>query len=172
MMITPEYAQTMARYAVWQNQSVYAAADTLSDAERRQDRGAFFGSIHNTLNHILWGDQIWMHRFAGTPSPKAPSIPDSVAQIDIWDELRRERVSFDGVISNWADDLTSDWLAGTMTWYSLAAEREISAPHSLLVTHMFNHQTHHRGQVNAMLTAAGAQPEDTDLMLLAIRDSE
>jgi uncharacterized damage-inducible protein DinB len=103
---------------------------------------------------------------------ESATIPDSVAQIDIWDELRRERVSFDGVISNWADDLTSDWLAGTMTWYSLAAEREISAPHSLLVTHMFNHQTHHRGQVNAMLTAAGAQPEDTDLMLLAIRDSE
>lgn len=171
-MITPEYAQTMARYAVWQNQSVYAAADSLNDTERHRDRGAFFGSIHHTLNHILWGDQIWMHRFADTPAPKAPSIPESVGQVDSWDDLKCERTSFDGLVANWADALTPDWLAGTMTWYSVAANREISAPHGLLVTHMFNHQTHHRGQVNAMLTAAGATPDDTDLMLLAIRDSE
>ena len=53
-----------------------------------------------------------------------------------------------------------------MTWFSAAVERRITAPHSLLVTHMFNHQTHHRGQANAMLTAAGVNPDDTDLMLL------
>lgn len=171
-MITPEYAETMARYAKWQNQSVYAAADSLTDADRRRDRGAYFGSIHRTLNHILWGDHIWMHRFAGTPAPKAPTIPESTDQIDNWDELKRERNSFDDVIANWAADLSPDWLAGTMTWFSVAANREISAPHALLVTHMFNHQTHHRGQVNAMLTAAGARSDDTDLMLLAIRESD
>lgn len=171
-MITPEYAQTLARYAHWQNESVFGAAESLSDAERREDRGAFFGSIHETLNHLLWGDQIWMHRFAGTPAPKSPTIPDSTAQIDDWVELRQERMAFDRQISNWADNLSADWLAGTMTWYSVAANREISAPHALLVTHMFNHQTHHRGQANAMLTAAGATPDDTDLMLLAIRESD
>jgi len=64
-MITPEYVQTMARYALWQNESVFSAADSLTEAQRREDRGAFFGSIHHTLNHLLWGDHIWMHRFAG-----------------------------------------------------------------------------------------------------------
>jgi uncharacterized damage-inducible protein DinB len=55
-------------------------------------------------------------------------------------------------------------------WFSVAANREISAPLGLLVTHMVHHQTHHRGQANAMLTAAGAKPDDTDLMLLALRN--
>lgn len=168
-MITPEYVRTMARYAKWQNESVFSAADSLTDAERREDRGAFFGSIHHTLNHLLWGDHIWMHRFAGTPAPKAPTIPDSVEQIPEWADLKAERVSFDGVISNWSAEVSAEWLEETMTWYSVAVEKEISASHGLLVAHMFNHQTHHRGQANAMLTAAGARPDDTDLMLLALR---
>jgi uncharacterized damage-inducible protein DinB len=168
-MITPEYVQTMARYALWQNDSVFSAADSLNDAQRREDRGAFFGSIHHTLNHLLWGDHIWMHRFAGTPAPKVPTIPESVEQITSWEQLKAARISFDGVITHWSADVSAKWLGETMTWYSVAAEHEISAPHGLLVTHMFNHQTHHRGQVNAMLTAAGAKPDDTDLMLLALR---
>ncbi|MFT5486412.1 MAG: putative damage-inducible protein DinB [Paracoccaceae bacterium] len=169
-MITAEYIRTMAEYSAWQNESVFGAADTLDDAERRRDRGAFFGSIHATLNHLLWGDQIWMSRFAGTPEPKSPTIPESVDQIGDWEELKRERISFDGVITNWADAVEPKWLGGTLTWFSVAANHEISAPLGLLVTHMFNHQTHHRGQANAMLTAAGAKPDDTDLMLLALRD--
>lgn len=169
-MITTDYLKTMAQYGAWQNRSVYAAANTLNDPARRLDRGAFFGSIHETLNHILWGDQIWMSRFAGTPAPRSPTIPGSASQIDDWQELEQARIAFDGVIANWADDVDPGWLAETMTWFSVAAGREISAPHTLLVTHMFNHQTHHRGQVNALLTAAGASPEDTDLMLLALSE--
>ncbi|MBT4428135.1 MAG: damage-inducible protein DinB, partial [Rhodospirillaceae bacterium] len=64
-MISPDYVRTMATYNRWQNGSLYDAANTLSDDERKQARGAFFGSIHATLNHILWGDQIWMSRFTG-----------------------------------------------------------------------------------------------------------
>src|SRR5690606_4695511 len=66
-MITPEYARLFARYNCWQNKSLYDAASALSDDERKAKRGAFFGSIHATLNHLLWGDQIWMSRLAGTP---------------------------------------------------------------------------------------------------------
>lgn len=169
-MITPEYIRTMAAYNEWQNESVYAAADGLSDTERRRDRKAFFGSIHNTLSHLLWGDQIWMSRFAGTPAPKSGSIAESVDHVADWADLTRERRSFDGVIREWAERVDRDWLAGSMTWFSAAAGREITAPRRLLVAHMFNHQTHHRGQVHAMLTAAGATPDDTDLMLLALRE--
>lgn len=165
-MITTDYVRTMSRYGTWQNESVFGAADGIGDAARRENRGAFFGSIHATLNHLLWGDQIWMSRFAGTPAPDAPTIPDSVSQIDDWEGLKSERIAFDAVIRDWADGLDAAWLEGSMTWYSVAAEREITAPHGLLVTHMFNHQTHHRGQANAMLTAAGAKVDDTDLMLL------
>ena len=66
-MITPDYARAMAAYNRWQNRSLYREADALTDAERKQPCGAFFGSIHGTLSHLLFGDQVWMHRFAGTP---------------------------------------------------------------------------------------------------------
>jgi uncharacterized damage-inducible protein DinB len=69
-MIDAAYVQRMARYNRWQNENLYGAADALSDAERQRTRGAFFGSIHATLNHLLWGDRIWMSRLAGTPRPE------------------------------------------------------------------------------------------------------
>ncbi len=168
-MIAPEYVRTMAAYNAWQNDSLYAVVGTLSDSDRRRDRGAFFGSIHATLNHLLWGDQIWMSRFAGTPPPRAGTIPDSPSQVEDWEALMRERKAFDGVISEWADGISTEWLGGDLTWHSQAAGRELSAPRALLVAHMFNHGTHHRGQVHAMLTQAGARPDDTDLMLLSTR---
>ena len=61
-MITPGYVQRMARYNRWQNENLYGAADELSDEARRMDRSSFFKSIHATLSHILWADQIWMSR--------------------------------------------------------------------------------------------------------------
>lgn len=73
-MITLGYVRAMADYNRWQNENLYGAADQLTDAARKEPRGAFFGSIHATLNHLLWGDQMWMSRFAGTPKPKVPGI--------------------------------------------------------------------------------------------------
>jgi len=83
-----------------------------------------------------------------------------------WEALRRERSAFDTVIVGWADGLDPSWLDGELTWYSGAAKREVTKPKWLLVTHLFNHQTHHRGQVHSMLTQANAKPQDTDLFLL------
>jgi uncharacterized damage-inducible protein DinB len=80
--------------------------------------------------------------------------------------LSAGREKADGDISHWAAKVDDAWLAKDMTWFSGAANREVSAPHQLLVTHFFNHQTHHRGQVHAMLTAAGQETGDTDLFLL------
>lgn len=165
-MISPEHARLMARYNRWQNRSLYAAAGSLDDSQRTAERGAFFGSIHATLNHLLWGDQMWMHRFAGTPKPAPASIAQSVDYLAGWDDLARTRAAFDETIVSWADGLDARWLEGDLTWFSGAVGRELSQPKWQLVTHFFNHQTHHRGQVHAMLTAAGARPDDTDLMLL------
>ena len=162
-MITPAYVVRMARHNTWQNRSIYGAADTLSDEARKQDRGAFFGSIHGTLNHLLWGDQIWMHRFAETGLPVAPTAGESPGMYPDWTELKAQRTAFDQTISDWAGTVTDDWLAQMLDWHSRAVGRDFTTPHGLLVTHMFNHQTHHRGQVHAMLTAAGAKPEDTDI---------
>jgi uncharacterized damage-inducible protein DinB len=162
-MITPAYVRTMADYNRWQNRNLYGCADKLTDQQRKEQRGAFFGSIHATLNHLVWADQIWMSRFAGTPRPKATGIPDSITMYERWDDLKREREAFDETIIGWADKLESAWLEGDLTWYSGAAKAERTKPKGLLVTHFFNHQTHHRGQVHCMLTQCGVKPGDTDL---------
>lgn len=164
-MIDLGYVQRLARYNRWQNENVYGVADALSDAERRRERGAFFGSIHGTLSHLLWADRIWMSRFAGTPRPQG-GIPESVSLYGDWGELKHERVAFDGVIVDWADKLDDAAVAGDLTWFSNAVKAEVSRPKWLLLTHMFNHQTHHRGQVHCMLTQAGGKPGDTDLFIM------
>src|SRR5947199_3810232 len=112
-MIDVHYVQCMARYNRWQNENLYGAADTLSDAERRRDRGAFFGSIHATLNHLLWADRIWMSRLADMPPP-AGGIPQSVALVADWNDLGRERAAFDAVMVSWADQLDQATLAGEL----------------------------------------------------------
>ena len=164
-MIEPGYVRRMARYNRWQNQNLYGCADTLPDEERRRERGAFFGSIHKTLSHLLWADRIWMSRFTALPKPTV-GIPESVSLYDDWDELKRERSAFDATMIAWADSLDPSRLADDLTYYSGGAKREITAPNWLLVAHMFNHQTHHRGQVHCMLTQAGGKPHDTDLPMM------
>lgn len=164
-MIDPGYVQRLARYNRWQNENLYGVADTLSDAERRHERGAFFGTIQGTLSHLLWADRMWMSRLAGTPRP-AGGIPESVSLYGDWNELKRERAAFDAVILDWADRLDGAALGGELTWYSAAIKAERRQPIWVLVTHMFNHQTHHRGQVHCMLTQAGGKPGDTDLPLM------
>ena len=85
-MITVKYVRTMARYNAWQNTSIFDAADALSDDERRKDRGAFFGSIHETLSHLLWADTIWMSRFDGWGKPSV-GIADSAGWVQDWPDL-------------------------------------------------------------------------------------
>lgn len=164
-MIDLGYVQDMARYNRWQNGNLYGVAEPLGDAERRRDRGAFFGSIHATLSHLLWADRIWMSRLAGMPRPEG-GIPESVSLYSDWNELKRTRATFDAVMVDWADGLDVASLDGELTWYSGAIKAELRKPIWLLVTHMFNHQTHHRGQVHCMLTQAGGKPGDTDLPLM------
>jgi uncharacterized damage-inducible protein DinB len=164
-MISPRFAETLGRYNRWQNRSLYMAADGLSDAERRMDRGAFFRSIHATLNHLLWGDAIWMSRISDAPRPTV-GISESGAYCDDWDVLKRERVAMDERMIAWADGLDEAWLFGDLCWRSAILNAEVTKPRWQVVAHIFNHQTHHRGQVHAMLTAAGATPEATDLIMM------
>jgi len=165
-MIDAEYVRTMEAYNRWQNASIYGAADGLSVAERLHDRGAFFGSIEATLNHLLWGDRMWMMRFADDPPPNVSSIKESPNECADWEALKAGRAETDARIAAWALKVSDEELAGDLTWYSGALERDVTRPLGALVMHFFNHQTHHRGQVHAMLTAAGAAPDDTDLFAM------
>jgi uncharacterized damage-inducible protein DinB len=164
-MITAAYVRTMAAYNAEMNRRLYAAAANLSDAERRAPRGAFWGSIHGTLTHILWGDRQWMSRFDNWPKPTTP-IKQSAAMIDDFSELAATRETADADITRWAHKIDDGWLGNDLVWFSGAANREMRAPKGLLVSHFFNHQAHHRGQAHAMLTAAGQETGDTDLFLL------
>ncbi len=161
-MIDRAYVQRMARYNRWQNENLYGVADRLTDEERRRERGAFFGSIHKTLSHLLWADRIQMSRFTDVPRPPV-GISESASLYPDWNALKDERARFDAAIIDWADAVEQSWLAADHTYYSGAMKRELTKPRWVLVTHMFNHQTHHRGQVHCMLTQAGGKPSDTDL---------
>jgi uncharacterized damage-inducible protein DinB len=167
VMIGPAYVQRMARYNRWQNANLYGAAERLSPAEREKERGAFFGSIHKTLSHLLWADRVWMGRFTDQPRPPG-GIPESVDLYPDWRTLSEERAQFDQSIVAWADAVDEAWLGQDQTYYSGGSGKTLTRPRSLLVMHLFNHQTHHRGQVHCMLTQAGAKPHDTDLPLLPL----
>jgi uncharacterized damage-inducible protein DinB len=164
-MITPAYVRTMAAYNSEMNRRLYAAASRLGDEERRRNRGAFWHSLHGTLVHILWGDGQWMSRFDGWERPQTP-IKESDHMLVDYAELCAKRVEADAKIENWAGRVDGAYVARDMTWFSGAAQREVTAPCGLLITHFFNHQTHHRGQAHALITAAGEKTDDTDLFLV------
>jgi uncharacterized damage-inducible protein DinB len=161
--ITPDWVRMMARYNAWQNAGLRREVETLSDGEARAERGAFFGSILGTANHLLWGDETWLSRFAGHPKPEG-GIPDSVALTPDVAAWSARRAAADAAITAWARDLSD--CEGDVTWWSGVLGREARMPKDRLFTHFFNHQTHHRGQLHAMLTAAGRTPDATDLFAM------
>lgn len=165
-LATPQQMQLMARYGAWQNRQQTAAASRLDDAARRLDRAAFFGSIFGTLNHLLWADRAWLGRFIERPPTHAKAIGDSPRETEDWDRYCQARATVDRTLIDWADGLGEGDLMGDLAWWSSAAGREMRRPKALCALHMMNHATHHRGQVHAMLTAAGIDPGVTDLPFL------
>lgn len=164
-MIAPEYCRTMARYNRWQNAELTKSLETMTDADLRADKGAFFGSIWRTVNHLLWGDMLWLSRFDGGQGPAQTDLSktDTTDTTQNLSEWATERFRLDARFVAWATGLTNTDLVGDLTWYSGSIGAEISKPRALCVVQMFNHQTHHRGQVHAMLGAAGAPMYTTDI---------
>jgi uncharacterized damage-inducible protein DinB len=167
-MITPAYLQRMARYNRWQNENLYGCTERLPDAERKRERGAFFGSIQGTLCHLLVTDQMWLHRFQPDrfEMPAVASIAGTSTAIENWDALKAARVQWDATIISWCDAIDAAWLGGDVSYYSVSMGRDYVRPRGQLLMHLFNHQTHHRGQVHCMLTQAGIKPSDTDLPIM------
>lgn len=158
-----DYARTMAAYNRWMNQRLYECCAQLPDETRRRDVGAFFKSIHGTLNHLLLADRIWLGRFTGEPF--AVRALDQELYGD-FNELRRERAVTDEAIEAWVASLTEADFAGELSYTSIASPKARRYPLWFTVMHFFNHQTHHRGQVTTLLMQQGIDPGVTDLIWL------
>lgn len=161
-MISPDWCRMMAAYNAEMNRRLIRSADMLDDAARRADGGVFWGSLHGTLSHLLWGDTQWMSRLDGGAKPGV-TMQDSPRMIEDWVALKAARVALDDRITGWVAGLTASRLAGPLAWVSGISGKQVVMPLWVVLTHVFNHQTHHRGQIHALVTAAGAAVEDTDL---------
>jgi uncharacterized damage-inducible protein DinB len=162
-VISPTYCQLQARYNRWMNERLYALAGELDDIERKRDRGAFFGSIHRTLNHILWGDRIWLSRFTADRFTVAPYGAD---MFDEFESLSREREITDTAILAWSGELGEEWLASTLDYRAASDGRRRQLPAWIAAAHLYQHAAHHRGQLTTLLKQAGKDPGITDLPYL------
>ncbi|HEX8049117.1 DinB family protein [Rhizobium sp.] len=150
-----------AHYNRWANTLLYDAAAQLSDAEFHENRGAFFGSLRNTLNHLLVADRMWMHRFTGTG--EAAAILSAIPHEDLAD-LRAAREAEDQRIIDWVETLDNAQLAADITYSPVTRPGAITHPLRAAVAQFFNHQTHHRGQCHMTLTALGKPSLELDLI--------
>ncbi|MEP2506785.1 MAG: DinB family protein [Paracoccaceae bacterium] len=155
----------MARYNMWQNNQLMDILDVVEEVELTKNHGAFFGSIFSTLNHLMWGDMFWMSNFGQGSGPTC-SGKDSVILHPNYAAWRAERIKLDAQIVQWAENLTDEDLKGDVTWPSFSLGRDVSKPTGPCVAGFFNHQTHHRGQVHAMLTASDLKAPVTDLVFM------
>lgn len=166
--MTPDVVRAMARYNRWMNDKVYASAALLGDEECKRDRKAFFRSIHGTLNHLLVADRIWIGRLTGAVAP-AGHLADGIRAINQelfadFAELRADRRRVDDAIDAWAATVTAARFADQIRYTSGGRAREY--PFWWVVMQMFNHQTHHRGQITTLLFQAGQDPGSTDLFAM------
>jgi uncharacterized damage-inducible protein DinB len=149
------------RYNAWANTRLYEAAARLGPEQYRADRGAFFKSVHGTLNHLLVTDRIWMQRFTGEGD--APNRLDAIL-FETFGELRDAREAEDRRIVGFVDGLDDGRIAGTVKYRRVSSPAEIEQELGAALAHWFNHQTHHRGQVHALLTGLLGEAPELDLL--------
>lgn len=162
-----EYFQTLARYNQWMNEKLYAVCASASDETRRRDTGAPFQSMSGVLNHLLLADRMWLSRFKYQPHPFKSLDQELYADFE---ELTKERKITDEEINAWVAALTDEKLLAPLTYTSMVNPTPRSQPLWFCMLHMFNHQTHHRGQLTAMIEQAGFDCGITDLLYLSLLD--
>lgn len=175
-LMTPRTAHLhlLAEYNRWMNEKVYEVASRLSHEELARERGAFFGSILGTLNHIVVGDTLWLQRFARHPrrwDPLAPVLRlptptalDATVFADL-PGLRHRREELDAWIVDWVPSIRDEDLDSTLRYTNSKGQAQCRNLQGVL-THFFHHQTHHRGQATTLLTQAGIDVGVTDLLAL------
>ncbi len=141
------------------------SCSSLSDHERKKPLDVPFGSLHGVWNHLLVADNLWMSRFQNTP------LPFSFTGLDMqlfagWNELRAARLVLDEQIWAFANDLTQERLSSILTWQSATRPDPQTTPFAFTLAHFWNHQTHHRGQISAVMELLGLDCGVTDLLAL------
>jgi uncharacterized damage-inducible protein DinB len=166
--MSPEFPRMLARYNSWMNDKLYGLAARMNDEERKRDRGAFFKSIHGTFNHLLVADRVWLARFrdeAGPDGFMGPGIHSLDQELFTdFDQLRHERALTDAELAAWVAEVTEERLMGPLAYKKRGQRQE--HPLWWAVAHVFNHQTHHRGQITTLLTQSGIDPGVTDLVAM------
>jgi uncharacterized damage-inducible protein DinB len=160
-MPTLDYFRTLARYNQWANRRLYAACAGLPEAEYMKPRAAFFGSLHGTLNHLLVGDRLWMGRIT-----RHESGIKSLDQMLYGDfaGLRVAREAEDAQIINAVDAMDEPTLNTTLRYKALVDGQTMSMPMRMVLAHLFNHGTHHRGQAHGLLSQTAVAPPPLDLV--------
>jgi len=161
--MSPEHATTLARYNQWQNDNLYTACGSLSDGERKKERGLFFGSIHGTLNHLLLADKIWLGRFKSEPFRVTGLDQELFSEFEALKSARKET---DQSIIDWTAAQTETSLAADLHYRTVDNPTDRCCPLWLAATHLFNHQTHHRGQITTALSQLDIDYGITDLIYL------
>jgi len=156
-----QHFMMFAAYNRWANVCIYDAAADLTEKEWQKDTGAFFGSLMGTLNHLVATDRIWMKRFTGLG--EAPNALDAIVDRS-FEGLRAARVKEDARIMEWVDALSPEELEGRFTYVTMTDVRTVSQRIAPALAHLFNHQTHHRGQAHTILTTLGRPSVPLDLI--------
>ncbi len=159
-MTTKAHFEKLALYNRWANRRLYAAASALSDTQYREDRGAFFKSVRGTLNHLLVCDRVWFHRIEATGP--MPSALDEIL-CDGFDELRAAREAEDERIIRGVAALDEARFGSLFAYRSMNGQPN-ELPFAEVLTHVFNHQTHHRGQAHTLLSQFGLAAPSIDFV--------
>lgn len=163
-----EHLQTMARYNLWATRELYTHVDALPEADYRRDAGLFFKSVHGTLNHLLVGEHLlWHERFSSGQTPALKL--DDEAEPDrarLRERLVEGATAWLPMLEIWSDAR----LQGRFDYRSLSGE-PVSLPFAATLGHVFNHGTHHRGQISAALTAMGYRAPEIDLVWMLQSES-
>jgi uncharacterized damage-inducible protein DinB len=161
-MTAAAHYRMFGHYNAWANSRLYHAAARLSSEQYRADRGAFFKSVHGSLNHLLVTDRIWMQRFTG--EGEAPNRLDAIL-FETFDELRAARETEDRRIVDFVEGLDDRRIEGTIKYRRVSSPEQFEQQLAPALAHWFNHQTHHRGQIHALLTGLVGTAPELDLLI-------
>lgn len=160
-----DHFSRFAAYNAWANARLYDAATALDDFERKRDVKGYFTSLHGTLNHLLCADRIWLQRLTGASD--APKALDTLLY-DQFPELREAREHEDQRISEFVAGLSAADLTAELAYENTRGEAKV-LQRQLILAHVFNHQSHHRGQATQIMRQLGvAEPPALDLLYFAL----
>lgn len=171
-MNTLNQFRLFADYNKLMNQRLLESAGRLDDDQLKSDRGAFFKSVLGTLNHILVADIIWLQRFQSHPANRKalayfdtldrPQVLDAMLFDDLI-SMKTEREKIDALLIDWIAGLSERDIEACLSYRNMAGKPQ-RKPIGSLISHLFLHQVHHRGQATTLISQSGVDFGETDLL--------